>query len=475
MLDVQKTHENAVESSAPASDSSPPPSSDPNSSPDLADEKLRAEIAKTLAEADKLKAEAHNAAWKSLWRQPGSWAAILTAIAAIVAALWQLGAGYLEAHKTEIAAQVKELDAQRTLLKGEIAQLDAQRLKLESEYGVKRDQLTLQNDKLQYEQTKLKDQQEQFKLQKDTLLKERDALAAQVQSLTHEAADLKETLRLAPLKIPLETIVNNRDFSQIALRSQYETILAVLREDSAEEHRDILERLISTNIRPSAKAYLRKTMYQAWQKKADIDALITILRNGSDADYSLFYVVQDDGNWPPNDVRKAIFLALSETLGKAKAPTSAYVAAAMTGVCRFTLCDITKDDWYKPALAARDALVAIDPVFKIDAIRLFEAWLGTLQLIQIFNPHAALLLLADSCVSGRFSSQIYCLQSLSDFKGSRWVDYDDPSVPRQTDMVLWRQWLKSRQTELEAVLTRPANEWPQRLRNQSQDSASGSK
>jgi hypothetical protein len=153
MLNVQTSQGSAAEPLAPADNSSPKPPTPSNPSADLANEKLRAEIAKTLAEADKLRAEAHNAgeAWNKLWRRPAAWAAILPGIAAIAAALWQLGAGFLEAEKRDIEARVKELTAERTLLKGEVTQLEVRREKLENEQGLKREALTLQNEKLQFE------------------------------------------------------------------------------------------------------------------------------------------------------------------------------------------------------------------------------------------------------------------------------------------------------------------------------------
>jgi hypothetical protein len=431
---------------------------------DLELAKLRAEIAKTLAEAEKLKAETRssNETWNRLWRKPAAWAAILPGIAAIAAALWQLGAGVLETKQREIAAQVKELDATRTLLKGDVAQLEAQKWRMEGEQGIRKDRLALQNEELELEQKKFATTQMEFEARKaefegrrDSLMKEKDTLQANVQSLKQQMSDLSDRVEVAAVVVPLKNILANPEDK--SMKAGYSMIADAIRRAPLPKYRTALQDELKNASSKETRLQIKRLLLIGWHQQSDFDDLLKLFRNEPPELFIDAFAPQD-WEWVPPGGRELLFVLFSDALDDSS--PSEELIATLTSLCKDG-CRLNPKSWQNPVTKARNIIVKISMTRRIMSL--------TLGLISDFHPYAARLLFSKYVQAATSPSRqqgwgvIFDL--LDDMNGMKvsghnfaLLDEKGPSV--NIDDKARQNWLASHADDLKLVVSEPASKWP---------------
>lgn len=429
-----------------------------------------AEIQKTLAEAEKLRAEAGDtqAPWKHLWQRPAAWAALLPGLATIGTAFYAINNGFLDARQETIKAEDKiviakrsELNAEVTKLQAEKALLEAQKTSLQGSIDSDRKLLELKNEILRTDQA-------DFTKRKTVFEDEKSKLAEQISSLTKQRDTLDNAVKQAAITVPLDAIFSDERKAWEGYNANYSAILQALKRAPTSENIAIVSGRLDRAQTAPVKALLYRTLYLATGNADYFEKLMEIPKSSwKDAPRGFWEIFAGyDIEWSDPD-RVTLFRLLTEVFHAATSAgsfqTATYISDAVLRLCEWKCSNaIDQESKLTAATYARNNVVA----FKSDGY--FERRYP-LRLIYWVNQHAGRLLLAHlwrddngEQITSR-DSTLFLESRRQDGRG------EDPAPalvdqPKSGDKAVWLAWLDGHKADLDAVLALPASKWPGAMR-----------
>ncbi len=430
-------------------------------------------VKKALAEAEKIRADAHGTkdSLVHLWKKPTAWAAILPGLAALLTASYGAYNGYFTKY---FDTQKELLDAKVEMLKADTTKLEAQKMLLEGQLQLKQDRLKDEQERLDRKREEfakekaiydkhiadLQSEKAAFDKQIADLQSEKATYNKQIANLQTEAAQLAQRSKRLPVELPLNALlsadVRNAEFG---LNENYQLILNGLKNDpdaeSMRENAALVSASAATVKSPMVQALLYRTVYIATGDKAALANMKSIVVNRwtemARLDPIFFY---DGGAWP-DDVRRDLFSLMlgiaAEANVRRKIQAMFSAVKALSYLCGWRCLGVGDSTLkLKAATQARDALVAGNPMDS------YEADYSNLLIFDI-NPFAGRLVFAklwkDDKIS-RFPDHV-----VKEILGDRDLP-DGKNRPASADKAAWLKWLEQNKAKFDIVWQQPAEAWP---------------
>ena len=434
---------------------------------DLAQDLRAAEIEKTLAEAEKLRAEAIGArqTWRKFWHSPvavgTAVAALLPILATAVTAIYAYNSGLLDARQKELEAQRASLKAEVTQLEAQKTLLEAQKTKLEGTFDAEKKLQEAQREHLTSQNEGLKRDEEDFKKRKSEFDAEKALVKQQIESLTSERDRLKNEVKQAALAVPLNSLLANERDAASYFNANYTAILEVLKRDPSEANRTVVLEAVERAKSWAIKAHLQRVLYLGTRDRRFLESLATMINSHwADADFSFFSsfsVFSLPAPWTDDD-RAFLINTLADILPRAlkdnKIDSASYIASTLA-----VLCGCEKR-------APELAMLARTIVFAAGSDNFTRAY-SPMSLIFRLNPFAGQLIFARAWSLGaphdaaRFSdSARYFIRGQYDFATSSTMpdaSVDQPASVNKTD---WETWLSYHEDDVKIVVNEDASKWP---------------
>ena len=406
-----------------------------------------AEIQKTLAEAEKVRAEASGTqqTFQNLWKRPSSWAAILPGLAAILTAGYGAYNGYFAAY---FDTQKESLNAKVEVIKADTIKLEAKKELLEGQ--------------LQLKQERLKDETERLELKRKEFETQRKDYDRQLVDLKTETQRLNQERKQLAVQLPLENLLGNEIKAESAFNENYTSILNALKNDKDKDSASTNTALVAAQAEkaksPTVKALLYRTLHLANNDKESLENLKKILNahwRDMERIGQVFYL---EVEWP-KEVRNQLFAMLVLIFEKAVNEKSKFtfrLAEALQSLCGWK-CNAINDDSIKLRVMtlARDAIVSAKVVE-------FHERQYALSIIYQINELVGRLLFAQAWQLDK-SSQITDANAKRFFDETKSANNSAANQPKSFDKSAWLSWLAQNKSKLDVVLRESANQWPTSL------------